>query len=178
VFNIFKCLQGIHACLVVQWDVRSLGLIIVKYIRCTFWIFLKVSRGIFCLESDLEACYDIRTEKTATGTLIYVADISRFKNWIYVLWKKLLFSKLKLSTAYILVCNARCDEINHKKHELNKSQKERENSTNLAFFFLFSYKLNINNQNTRISDHISAVYLFIKYCACASDFFFCVFVVL
>lgn len=58
----------------------------------------------------------------------------------------------------------RDDEINHKKQEMNK-RKQRENSTNLAFFsLLFSYKLNINNQNTKISDHISAVYLFVKYC--------------
>lgn len=43
-------------------------------------------------------------------------------------------------------------------------QQWERNSTNLAFFSLkLVYKLNINNQKYQNSDHISAVYLFIKY---------------
>lgn len=56
-----------------------------------------------------------------------------------------------------------CKEAKKKRNGQN-GRAVRENSTNLAFFSLeLVYKLNINNQKYQNSDHISAVYLFIKY---------------
>lgn len=65
--------------------------------------------------------------------------------------------------------------INHKTQEMDKNTKRKrgKNSTNLAFFLLFLvHKLNINNRKYQNSDHISAVYLFMKYSICAAKFYF------